>query len=128
MQCFFFCTGAILSASTAGVHIKLLYDLVSFWIVVLPAYFLTVMTSKSFNFFKNKESVMTFGNFAMGFAYCGSIMGIIFMLGGMGQPTPPGVDPAAQLAGSMAVALISMLYGVLVKYVFCEAIIHYKID
>tara|TARA_B100000945_G_scaffold316541_1_gene317689 strand:+ start:1093 stop:1518 length:426 start_codon:yes stop_codon:yes gene_type:complete len=123
---FFFCSGNILGASTVGVPIALLGDLISFIVVVIPAYLLTVMASNSFNFFNKKESVETFGNLAMGFAFCGFIIGMVFTLAFMGQPTPPGVDPAAQLASSMAVALIAMLYGTLVKYVLCPILINFK--
>ena len=42
-----------------------------------------------------------------------TLIGLVFMLAGMAVPPPPGVDPAAALGASMAVALITTLYGAL---------------
>ena len=53
------------------------------------------------------------GVYAPAFGMVGTLIGLIFMLKGMGQPAPPGtdVDPQAQMGASMAVALITTLYG-----------------
>ena len=55
------------------------------------------------------------GVYAPAFGMVGTLIGLIFMLKGMGQPAPPGVDvdPQAQMGNSMAVALITTLYGAL---------------
>ena len=49
------------------------------------------------------------------FGMVGTLIGLVFMLRGMGQEPPPGVDvdPQAQMGKSMAVALITTLYGAL---------------
>lgn len=48
--------------------------------------------------------------------YIGFFLGAIFMLGGMAMPPEAGVDPAAKLSASIAVALITVLYGLIFKY------------
>ena len=55
------------------------------------------------------------GVYAPAFGMVGTLIGLVFMLRGMGQPAPPGmdVDPQAQMGKSMAVALITTLYGAL---------------
>ena len=55
------------------------------------------------------------GVYAPAFGMVGTLIGLVFMLRGMGQPPPPGmdVDPQAQMGKSMAVALITTLYGAL---------------
>ena len=67
---------------------------------------------------KKADALQKMGDYAPSFGMIGTLIGLVFMLGGMGQPTPPGVDPAAQLAGSMAVALITTLYGALFAFLF----------
>tara|TARA_Y100001935_G_C17270674_1_gene491754 strand:+ start:572 stop:1393 length:822 start_codon:yes stop_codon:yes gene_type:complete len=53
------------------------------------------------------------GVYAPAFGMVGTLIGLVFMLQGMGQPAPDGVDPQAQMGQSMAVALITTLYGAL---------------
>lgn len=55
------------------------------------------------------------GVYAPAFGMVGTLIGLVFMLQGMGQEPPPGVDvdPQAQMGQSMAVALITTLYGAL---------------
>jgi chemotaxis protein MotA len=55
----------------------------------------------------------TLGVYTPAFGMVGTLIGLVFMLGGMALPPEPGVDPAAKLGGSMAVALITTLYGAL---------------
>lgn len=55
----------------------------------------------------------TIGVYTPAFGMVGTLIGLVFMLGGMALPPEPGVDPAAKLGGSMAVALITTLYGAL---------------
>jgi len=55
------------------------------------------------------------GIYAPAFGMVGTLIGLVFMLAGMGQPPPPGtdIDPQAQMGSAMAVALITTLYGAL---------------
>jgi chemotaxis protein MotA len=55
----------------------------------------------------------TLGVYTPAFGMVGTLIGLVFMLGGMALPPEPGVDPAAKLGSSMAVALITTLYGAL---------------
>jgi len=55
----------------------------------------------------------TMGVYTPAFGMVGTLIGLVFMLGGMAVPPEPGVDPAAKLGGAMAVALITTLYGAL---------------
>ena len=67
----------------------------------------------------NQANVMkTMGIYSPAFGMIGTLIGLVFMLGSMANPTPPGVDPAAQLGKSMAVALITTLYGALAANFF----------
>ena len=105
---------AIGSANTGG--IGSLWDLISLAIVVAPAYFLTVAATNSYVFFNDKKSVLLFGDLALGFGLVGTMFGLIFMLAGMALPPATGVDPTAALISNLAIALITLLYGLIFKY------------
>ena len=105
---------AIGSANTGG--IGSLWDVISLAIVVAPAYFLTVAATNSYVFFNDKKSVILFGDLALGFGLVGVMLGLIFMLAGMALPPAPGVDPTASIISNIAIALITLLYGLLIKY------------
>ena len=105
---------AIGSADTGG--IGSLWDLISLAIVLFPAYFLTATASNSYVFFNDKKSVILFGDLALGFGFVGLIIGLIFTLAGMTIPPPSGVDPTIILISNLAIALITLLYGLLIKY------------
>ena len=107
---------AIGSANTGG--IGSLWDVISLAIVVAPAYFLTSSAANSYVFFNDKKSVILFGDLALGFGLIGVMLGLIFMLAGMALPPAPGVDPTAALISSIAISLITLLYGLLFKYFF----------
>ena len=105
---------AIGSANTGG--IGSLWDVISLAIVVAPAYFLTSSAANSYVFFNDKKSVILFGDLALGFGLVGTMFGLIFMLAGMALPPAPGVDPTAALISSIAISLITLLYGLIFKY------------
>ena len=105
---------AIGSANTGG--IGSLWDVISLAIVVAPAYFLTAAATNSYVFFNDKKSVILFGDLALGFGLIGVMLGLIFMLAGMTLPPASGVDPTASIISNIAIALITLLYGLLIKY------------
>ena len=105
---------AIGSANTGG--IGALWDVISLAIVVVPAYFLTAAAANSYVFFNDKKSVILFGDLALGFGLVGVMLGLIFMLAGMALPPASGVDPTASIISNIAIALITLLYGLLIKY------------
>ena len=65
---------------------------------------------------KAANAMSKMGEYAPSFGMIGTLFGLIFMLGGMVVPQPPGTDPTAKLIGSMAVALITTLYGALFAF------------
>ena len=105
---------AIGSSNTGG--IGSLWDLISLAIVVAPAYFLTSAAANSHVFFNDKKSVLLFGDLALGFGLIGVMLGLIFTLAGMALPPAQGVDPTAALISNIAIALITLLYGLIFKY------------
>ena len=104
----------IVSANTGG--IGSLWDVTSLGIVLIPAYFLTAAATNSYVFYNNKKSVLLFGDLALGFGLIGVMCGLIFMLAGMALPPASGVDPTAVLISNIAIALITLLYGLFIKY------------
>ena len=105
---------AIGSANTGG--IGSLWDPISLAIVVIPSYFLVAASTNSYTFYKDKSSLLLFGDLALGFGLIGVMLGLIFMLAGMTLPPAPGVDPTASIISNIAIALITLLYGLLIKY------------
>ena len=105
---------AIGSANTGGMGS--LWDANSLAIVVIPSYFLVAASTNSYTFYKDKSSLLLFGNLALGFGFIGTLLGLIFGLAGMAMPPPAGVDPMAMVISNIAIALITVLYGLLIKY------------
>ena len=102
------------SANTGG--IGSMWDGISLLIVVVPSYFLVAASTNTYIFYKNKSSLLLFGNLALGFGLIGTVVGFIFMCAGMALPPPPGVDHTATLISNIAIALITLLYGLFIKY------------
>ena len=102
------------SANTGG--IGALWDAISLAIVVVPSYFLVAASTNSYTFYNDKKSLILFGNLALGFGFIGTILGLIFMLAGMTLPPVAGVDPMASVIANLAISLITLLYGFLIKY------------
>ena len=93
-----------------------LWDLISLLIVVIPAYFLVVASTNSLTFYSDKKSLMLFGDLALGFGIIGTVIGLIFICAGMAMPPAAGVVPAAAIISNIAIALITLLYGLIFKY------------
>ena len=102
------------SANTGG--IGSLWDVISLAIVVVPSYFLVAASTNSYTFYKDKKSVILFGDLALGFGLVGVMLGLIFMLAGMTLEPVQGVDPMASVISNVAISLITLLYGLLFKY------------
>ena len=102
------------SANTGG--IGALWDAISLAIVVVPSYFLVAAATNSYTFYNDKKSLTLFGNLALGFGFIGTLLGLIFGLAAMTMPPPAGVDPMAMVISNTAIALITVLYGLLIKY------------
>ena len=65
---------------------------------------------------KNANAMAKIGEYAPSFGMIGTLFGLIFMLGGMAVPPLPGEDPVAKLTSSMAVALVTTLYGAMFAF------------
>ena len=102
------------SANTGGMGS--MWDAISLAIVVIPSYFLVAASTNSYTFYKDKSSLLLFGNLALGFGFIGTLLGLIFGLAAMTMPPPAGVDPMAMVISNTAIALITVLYGLLIKY------------
>jgi len=114
------------SANTGG--IGSLWDVISLAIVVVPSYFLVAAATNSYTFYNNKNSLILFGNLALGFGFIGTLLGLIFGLAGMAMPPVAGVDPMAVVISNIAIALITVLYGLLVKYLLVTPWAHSMSD
>lgn len=125
MNCIYYAIGlliglvapAYISAETAGISFMALFDLVSLLVVLVAPYFICAGASNSLTFYKKDMYLEMFGDLTLKFGFIGTLMGLIFILGGMAVPPEPGVDPAAKLGASLAVAIITPFYGMLFKYV-----------
>ena len=93
-----------------------LWDAISLAIVVVPSYFLVAAATNSYTFYNDKKSLILFGNLALGFGFIGTILGLIFTLAGMTLEPAAGVDPMASVIANIAISLITLLYGFLIKY------------
>ena len=102
------------SANTGGMGS--IWDAISLAIVVVPSYFLVAASTNTYTFYKNKSSLLLFGNLALGFGFIGTLLGMIFGLAGMAMPPVAGVDPMATVISNIAISLITVLYGLLIKY------------
>ena len=102
------------SANTGG--IGSLWDGISLAIVVVPPYLLVAASKNSYTFYKDKSSLLLFGDLAFGFGLIGVMLGLIFTLAGMTLEPAAGVDPMASVIANLAISLITLLYGFLIKY------------
>ena len=102
------------SENTGG--IGSMWDAISLIIIVIPSYFLVAAATNSYTFYKDKSSLLLFGDLAFGLGLIGTVVGFIFTLAGMAFPPPPGVDPTAILISSLAISVITLLYGLFIKY------------
>ena len=102
------------SANIGG--IGSLWDGISLAIVVIPPYLLVAASKNSYTFYKDKSSLLLFGDLAFGFGLIGVMLGLIFMLAGMSLPPVAEFDPTATLISNIAIALITLLYGLFCKY------------
>ena len=110
------------SANTGG--IGSLWDVISLAIVVIPSYFLVAASTNSYTFYNDKKSLTLFGNIALGFGFIGTLLGLIFGLAAMTMPPPAGVDPMATVISNIAISLITVLYGLLIKYFLVTPLAH----
>ena len=102
------------SANTGGMGS--LWDAISLAIVVIPSYFLVAASTNSYTFYKDKSSLLLFGDLAWGFGLIGTVVGLILTCAGMALPAPQGADQMASLFSNLGISIITLLYGLLIKY------------
>ena len=103
-------------SDSIGIEIGIFWDAISFFATIVAGFFLTATASGNLFFYKDDKYLEMWGDLTLKMAYIASILGLILVLAGMAQPPAPGVDPAAKIGASLAVASISLLYGLLFKY------------
>ena len=108
--------GACMIGSANSGGMGTMWDVISLAIIVIPSYFLVAAATNSYTFYTDKKSLMLFGNLALGFGFIGTLLGLIFGLASMAMPPVTGVDPMAAVISNIAIALITVLYGLLIKY------------
>ena len=114
----------IIACSASGISIFAFIDLLSFFIVVLIPYFLIMASSGSIIFFLKKAHLKAFGNLALAFGFLGFFLGLILTFVGWGQPSAPGVDPYSMFGKSLAISLLPILYGIIMKFFIIFPIQH----
>ena len=102
------------SANTGGMGT--MWDAISLAIIVIPAYFLVAASTNSYTFYKDKSSLLLFGDLAWGFGLIGTVVGLILTCAGMALPAPQGADQLASLFSNLGISIITLLYGLLIKY------------
>ena len=102
------------SANTGGMGT--MWDAISLAIIVIPSYFLVAASTNSYTFYKDKSSLLLFGDLAWGFGLIGTVVGLILTCAGMALPAPQGADQIASLFSNLGISIITLLYGLLIKY------------
>ena len=62
--------------------------------------------------------IFVFVGLYLGFGIIGLVLGLVFILGGMAMPSPTEYSNSPKLISNIAIALITLLYGLLFKYFF----------
>ena len=105
-----------IAAASAGLSLAALWDLISLLITVGGSFFLVASASGTLSFYKDDKFLEMWGDLCLKMGYIGSVLGAIFVLAGMAMPPEAGIDPMAKIGGSLAVALMTILYGLIFKY------------
>ena len=108
--------GACMLGSANSGGMGLMWDAISLAIVVVPSYFLVAASTNSYTFYKDKSSLLLFGDLAWGFGLIGTVVGLILTCAGMALPAPQGADQMASLFSNLGISIITLLYRLLIKY------------
>ena len=108
--------GACMIGSANSGGMSTMWDVISLAIIVIPSYFLVAAATNSYTFYKDKTSLLLFGDLAWGFGLIGTVVGLILTCAGMALPTPQGADQMASLFANIGISIITLLYGLLIKY------------
>ena len=108
--------GACMIGSENSGGMGTMWDVISLAIIVIPSYFLVAAATNSYTFYKDKSSLLLFGDLAWGFGLIGTVVGFILTCAGMALPAPQGVDLMASYFSNIGISIITLLYGLLIKY------------
>ena len=108
--------GACMIGSANSGGMGTMWDVISLAIIVIPSYFLVAAATNSYTFYKDKSSLLLFGDLAWGFGLIGTVVGLILTCAGMALPAPQGADQMASLFSNIGISIITLLYGLLIKY------------
>ena len=73
--------------------------------------------SGSLSFYKDDKYLEMWGDLGLKMGYIGTVIGFVLILAGMAYPPEVGVDQMAQLGGSLAIAILTLLYGLIFKFI-----------
>ena len=107
---------AYIASSSMGFGLGVFYDLLSFLIVIVASFFLVATASGTLTFYKDDKYLEMWGDLGLKMGYIGTFIGFVLVFGGMALPPEQGIDPLAKLGGSLAVAMLTLLYGFMFKY------------
>ena len=111
-----------LSAAGAGISMMGYWDTVSFIIVPFAPYCIAAGVTKKFSL--DEDGLKLFGDLCVGFAIVGTLIGFIMMFYGLSAV--PSENFTATLFLSLAIALMTMLYGFAGKYLIALPMIACK--
>ena len=105
-----------LACVASGISIFVFIDLISFFIVVLIPYFLMMASSGSMIFFLKKTQLKAFANLMLAFGFLGFVLGLILTFASAESLAQVGGAPYSMFGKSIAVSLIPILYGIIMKF------------
>ena len=108
--------GACMIGSANSGGMGTMWDVISLAIIVIPSYFLVAAATNSYTFYKDKSSLLLFGDLAWGFGLIGTVVGLILTCAGMALSAPQAADQMASLFANIGISIITLLYGLLIKY------------
>ena len=107
---------AYIASSDMGFGLGVFYDLLSLLIVIVGSFFLVATASGTLSFYKDDKYLEMWGDFGLKMGYIGTVIGFVLVFGGMALPPEAGIDPVAKLGGSLAISILTLLYGLMFKY------------
>jgi len=105
-----------LATESIGLPMAAFIDSVSLIIIIVPSFFLVATASGTISFYKDNKYLEMWGDLGLKMGYIGTLIGLVLILAGMSVPPETGVDSIAKLGSSLAVAILTLLYGAIFKY------------